>query len=404
MERGEVDTVIDLDQMAALKPLPAACLGQRHGRSSRVLGVLVVHHRALASRIVAQHAIAEPDLQDVLRSRRQGGCVVERVPWTEPHVTSYVTAMAATPERLDFGLSGPPDRLVHADAIDVLPLEHGELDCIYIDPPFGTGLVQRGRGLSYADRADDPDAFVTWLFPYLEHSRRLLAATGSLFVHLDYRAVHYVKVALDRLFGRDRFVNEIVWCYAVGGKSRRGFGRKHDTILWYARGADYAFYPDAVRVPRRGGSHMRLVGGIQEKTDRKTGRVYRYPVDAGKVPEDWWTDVETLNHSDRERTGWPSQKPERLVERIMTAVTRSNDRVGDWFMGSGTTPAVAQRLGRSFLAIDREADAIAVAARRLAQQGARLAESGSPPPPIEIERTSLRQGTTSGEDSMIQGK
>ena len=113
--------------------------------------------------------------------------------------------------------------------------------------------------------------------PILEHSRRVLAPHGSLFVHLDYRAVHYVKVALDRLFGRDRFVNEIVWCYAVGGKSRRGFGRKHDTILWYARGDDWAFYPDAVRVPRRGGSHMRLVDGVQEKTDRKTGRVYRYP-------------------------------------------------------------------------------------------------------------------------------
>ncbi len=109
-------------------------------------------------------------------------------------------------------------------------------------------------------------------------SRRTLAATGSLFVHLDYRAVHYVKVALDQLFGRGQFVNEIVWCYAVGGKGRRGFGRKHDTILWYARGPSWAFYPEAVRVPRRGGSHMRVVDGVQEKTDRKTGRVYRYPV------------------------------------------------------------------------------------------------------------------------------
>jgi adenine specific DNA methylase Mod len=209
-------------------------------------------------------------------------------------------------------------------------------------------------------------------------------------VHLDYRAVHYVKVELDRLFGRERFVNEIVWCYAVGGKSRRGFGRKHDTILWYARTRDWAFFPEAVRVARRGGSHMRVRvdGGapVQEKTDRRTGRVYRYPVAAGKVPEDWWSDVETLNHSDRERTGWPSQKPERLVERIALAVTRPGDRVADWFVGSGTTAAVAQRLGRRFVAVDREASAIAVAAERLIAQGRRLADRGAPPPPLVVEK------------------
>lgn len=261
------------------------------------------------------------------------------------------------------------DQVIHGDAFEVAAgVATGSLAAIYIDPPFGTGAVQRGRGHSYADRADDPDAFVAWLSPLLVESRRTLATTGSLFVHLDYRAVHYVKVELDRVFGRDRFVNEIVWCYAVGGKSRRGFGRKHDTILWYANGPDWAFYPDAVRVPRRGGSHMRLVDGVQEKTDKKTGRVYRYPVAAGKVPEDWWTDVETLNHSDGERTGWPSQKPERLVARILEAVTRPGDRVADWFSGSGTTAAVAQRLGRRFVVVDREAAAVAITKTRLARQ------------------------------------
>jgi DNA modification methylase len=290
------------------------------------------------------------------------------------------------PERVDFGGSGPADRLICADALDVLEGTTQPLDAIYIDPPFGTGVIRHGRGHAYADRADDPDAFVAWLLPVLEHSRRLLADAGSLFVHLDHRAVHYVKVALDRLFGRHRFVNELVWCYAVGGKSRHGFGRKHDTILWYGKSDDWAFYPDAVRVARRGGSHMRLVGGVQEKTDKKTGRVYRYPVAAGKVPEDWWTDIETLNHSDRERTGWPSQKPERLVERILAAVTRPGDRVADWFVGSGTTAAVAQRLRRGFLAIDREPAAVAVTQTRLTTQGVGLAEAGSPPPTIEILR------------------
>ncbi|MEO8703981.1 MAG: site-specific DNA-methyltransferase [Kofleriaceae bacterium] len=291
--------------------------------------------------------------------------------------------------RLEFGRGGAPDRLICGDALGELATWPDEvLDAIYIDPPFGTGARQHGRGHSYVDRADDPEAFVEWITPYLEHGRRALQAHGSLFVHLDYRAVHYVKVALDRLFGRDRFVNEIVWCYAVGGKSRRGFGRKHDTILWYARSADWAFYPDAVRVPRRGGSHMRVVLDgdvpVQEKTDRKTGRIYRYPISAGKVPEDWWTDIETLNHSDRERIGWPSQKPERLVERLVQAVTRPGDRVADWFVGSGTTAAVAQRLDRRFVAFDREPAAIELCAERLATQGRRMAEAGSPPPPVTI--------------------
>jgi len=295
-------------------------------------------------------------------------------------------------ERLEFGRADRlPDRIVCGDGFEVVEqLGDGALDAIYIDPPFGTGLVQRGRGHRYADRPDDPDAFVTWLLPMLAGSRRVLAPHGSLFVHLDYRAVHYVKVALDRLFGRERFVNELIWCYAVGGKSRRGFGRKHDTILWYARGGDWAFYPEQVRVPRRGGSHMRVVldgdTAVQEKTDKKTGRIYRYPVAAGKVPEDWWTDIETLNHSDGERTGWPSQKPERLIERILGAVTAPGARVADWFAGSGTTAAVAQRLGRGFVTTDREPQAIELCIARLAAQGRALAAQGTPPPPIEIER------------------
>ena len=294
-------------------------------------------------------------------------------------------------ERLECG--GPPrpaDAIGCADADDELARwEDGSLGAIYVDPPFGTGIARTGRGHRYIDRADDPDTFVAWLSPLLAHARRALSPTGSLFVHLDYRAVHYVKVELDRLFGRALFVNEIVWCYAVGGKSRRGFGRKHDTILWYARSGDWAFYPDAIRVPRRGGSHMRVVldeagEAVQEKTDRKTGRVYRYPVAEGKIPEDWWTDIETLNHSDRERTGWPSQKPERLIERILRSVTAPGDRVADFFAGSGTTAAVAQRLGRGFISVDREPSAVEVCVARLAAQGHALAAQGAPPPPVDI--------------------
>ena len=294
---------------------------------------------------------------------------------------------------LSFGRSAPPDTVVLGDSAAVAAARPaGSLDLIYVDPPFGTGRAQRGRGGAYADDGDDPEAHVAWLTPWLEASRAALAPTGSLFVHLDWRAVHYVKVALDRLFGRTCFAGEVVWCYAVGGKSRRGFGRKHDTILWYGRTPDWAFYPDQVRVPRRGGSHMRVVldedgRRVQEKTDRRTGKVYRYPVADGKVPEDWWTDIETLNHSDAERTGWPSQKPERLLARIITAVTRDGDAVADWFVGSGTTAVVAQRTGRRFLVADAAADAIAITTARLERQGQAMAAAGTPPPPVTIEGT-----------------
>jgi DNA modification methylase len=264
--------------------------------------------------------------------------------------------------------SAPANRLVHGDNLPILEAAaDASLDLVYIDPPFGTGSVRRGRAqLSYRDGRDDPDEFVTWLSPRLEHCRRVLQPHGSLFVHLDYRSVHYVKVALDRLFGRARFNNEIIWGYSVGGKSQRSFARKHDTILWYGRTRDYAFYPDAVRVPRKPNSHMRVVRDadgnlVQEKTG--------YPVHAGKVPEDYWTDIETLNRGSRERTGWPTQKPERLLERIVNAASAHGDVVADWFCGSGTTAVIAHRLGRRFIATDRSEEAVTTTAARLASEG-----------------------------------
>ncbi|HET6613047.1 MAG TPA: site-specific DNA-methyltransferase [Kofleriaceae bacterium] len=300
-------------------------------------------------------------------------------------------AAAPMPSRLTFGAGAePPDRLIAQDSLSTLAATAtGSIDLIYVDPPFATGRMRQGRGHRYADAPDDPEAYTAWLVPYLAEMRRVLAAHGSAFIHLDYRAAHYVKVALDRVFGRARFINEIVWCYSVGGKSQRSFAKKHDTILWYGRTADHAFFPNQVRVPKKPGSHMRVVRDesgalVQEKTCRATGKVYRYPVAAGKVPEDWWTDIETLNHSAGERTGWPTQKPERLLARIVSAASRPGDRVADFFSGSGTTAVIAQRLGRRFIAGDREPAAIAVAARRLAGQGLNLAKAGSPPPDIEV--------------------
>lgn len=311
----------------------------------------------------------------------------------QPAVDNSIAPPCPPPTTIRFGgADSPPDRLVHADNLAALSsLPDGSVDLLYMDPPFATGSVRRGRdGAEFGDLTGDPDAFVAWLGPRLVECRRALRPSGSLFLHLDHRAVHYAKVALDRLFGRARLVNEIVWCYSVGGKSRRSFGRKHDTILWYARGAEHVFHPDAVRVARKPSSHMRVVLGpdgqpVQEKTDRKTGRVYRYPVAAGKVPEDWWVDIETLNRSDAERTGWPTQKPERLLERIIAAASDPGSLVVDPFAGSGTTAVVAQRLGRRFVAIDVAGEAVSLAGARLARAGAELAARGRPPPDLLVE-------------------
>lgn len=289
------------------------------------------------------------------------------------------------------GSSESPDRLILSENLPVQQvLEDETLDLVYIDPPFGTGTTRKGRDKEYIDLPDDPQGLVDWLADCLTQSRRLLRPTGSLLVHLDYRSVHYVKVFLDELFGRARFVNEIVWCYSVGGKSKRSFGRKHDTILWYGKSAQYAFYPEEVHVPRKPSSHMRVVlddngEAVQEKTDRKTGKIYRYPVNRGKIPEDWWTDIEVLNRSDQERVGWPTQKPTRLLERIIKATTQKGDCVADWFSGSGTTAVVAQRLRRSFIATDREPKAVLCAQERLQRQAQDMAREGSAPPDLVVE-------------------
>jgi len=286
------------------------------------------------------------------------------------------------------------NRLVCGDALAVLRgLPDAHVDLIYVDPPFATGRKMHGTRGSYDDRTPGGlDAYLTWLQPILVETRRVLAARGSLFVHLDFRAVHHARVALDGIYGGERLINEIVWCYAVGGKSPRSFARKHDTILWFARDAHHRFFPDAVRVARRAGSHMKVEldeegRAVQVKRDRKTGKLYRYPVHAGKIPEDWWTDIETLNRGDRERTGWPTQKPEALLERIIAAASAPDALVADFFCGSGTTAAVAHRLGRRFLAVDVAPDACETTRARLAAAGCAVSIEHAPerlPIPIRL--------------------
>lgn len=272
---------------------------------------------------------------------------------------------------LDGGASG---RIVHGEALEVLQtLPDGCAGLVYADPPFNTGVardriatrvrasangtrkgfagrtyesaVEREPG--YADRFGD---YIAWLRPRLVESRRILAEHGTLYLHVDPRESHYCKVLLDEIFGRDCFLNEIIWAYDFGGRSARRWAAKHDVILVYVRDpGSYHFATDDVdRVP-----YM----APQLQTPERAAR--------GKLPTDvWWNTI--VPTASRERTGYPTQKPLAILRRIVAASSRPGDLVVDWCAGSGTTGAAAAELGRRYLLIDESRDAVAVMTARLA--------------------------------------
>ena len=266
-----------------------------------------------------------------------------------------------------------PDSVVLGDNLDVArTLPDTSFRLVYLDPPFNTGRTQRHRAVQtvrdpdgdrtgyggeryrtvvrtlygYDDRFEDYWAF---LEPRLAEAWRLLDARGTLYLHLDYREAHYAKVALDALFGRACFLNEIVWAYDYGGKSNRRWPAKHDTILVYVKDPD-AYYFDNASVDREPYMAPGLV--TPEKAER------------GKLPTDvWWHTI--VATSGAERTGYPTQKPEGVLRRIVQASSAPGDAVLDLFAGSGTTGAVAAALGRRFLLVDANPDAVAVMRARL---------------------------------------
>jgi site-specific DNA-methyltransferase (adenine-specific) len=213
----------------------------------------------------------------------------------------------------------------------------------------------------------------------LAEIHRVLRSTGSLFLHCDPTASHYLKLLLDAVFDADGggFRNEIVWCYSHGGRSRKWFGRKHDIIFFYAKSDRSYFDSRAVRSEMRSGTHSfggrlltgedgrkyRLVYGT--RNSHGVARYYKYYLDEGKLPEDWWADINSLQASAAERTGYPTQKPEALLDRIVAACSRPGDTVLDAYCGSGTTLAAAERGGRRWVGIDLAPEAIAVTLDRL---------------------------------------
>jgi site-specific DNA-methyltransferase (adenine-specific) len=266
-------------------------------------------------------------------------------------------------------------RIILGDNLEVLPtLPDRFASLVYIDPPFNTGRDQKrqriravatdGPGdrtgfggkrydttkLESSSFRDSFGDFCSFLLPRIEASLRCLTTTGSLFVHLDYREVHRVKVALDALLGEERFINEIIWAYDYGGRPKNRWPAKHDTILWYAMDPEaYVFnYEEIDRIPYMAPS---LVG--EEKAER------------GKTPTDvWWHTIVPTNG--KEKTGYPTQKPLGILNRIVRVHSRPGDVVLDYFAGSGTTGAAAAQNGRGFVLVDDNLDAVRIMKERLA--------------------------------------
>ncbi|NPV75568.1 MAG: site-specific DNA-methyltransferase [Anaerolineae bacterium] len=264
--------------------------------------------------------------------------------------------------------------IVLGDNLEVLKsIPSGSVDLIYVDPPFNTGKVQARTQIrteqdetgnrtgfggkryatikvgkkGYLDLFDD---YLAFLEPRLAEAHRTLAPHGSLYFHIDYREVHYCKVLLDAIFGRENFLNEIIWAYDYGARSRKKWPPKHDNILWYAR--DYSHYTynvDAIeRIPYMAPG---LVG--PEKAAR------------GKLPTDtWWHTIVPTNS--REKTGYPTQKPLGILRRIIQASSNPGEVVMDFFAGSGTTGVACLELGRRFILVDNNPQALQVMARRFA--------------------------------------
>ena len=293
------------------------------------------------------------------------------------------------------------------------------VDLIYLDPPFNSKRMysapvgSKAAGASFKDTWTWKDvdeyyldsladqfpaltkyiasvgtvhskpmmAYLTYMAQRIVEMHRILKATGSVYLHCDPSAGHYLKGLLDAVFGKNNFRNEIVWCYSVGGKSKRTFGKKHDTIYFYSKGSKFIFNADKIKIEMKSGKNSfggrteidedgriyRLVYG--SKNSRGETRYYKYYLDKGKIPEDWWTDINSLQSGVGERTGYPTQKPLELLKRIVLASSNEGDVVMDPFCGCATTCVAAQQLQRQWIGIDIEKQAVSMLVQRLSDAG-----------------------------------
>lgn len=300
------------------------------------------------------------------------------------------------------------DALIQGDNLAVmsalLDSYEGKLDLIYADPPFFTNRafparIGRGEdsrrpqdwklGEGYPDRWERLEDYLDMLYPRLMLMHRLLAPTGTLYLHLDWHANAYARLLLDEIFGAERLLNEIIWVYHGPSPIRSAFNRKHDTILVYTKSSEYTFNADAVRQPY----NPNTVKTFNSSPKAGFGKVPN--LERGKVPEDWWY-FPVVARLHGERTGYPTQKPEALLERIIRASSNPGELVADFFCGSGTTPVVASRLNRRYLASDLTPQAVHTTQARLIENQApaflfQQLAGGMPIQPGEVPVSALQR-------------
>lgn len=261
-----------------------------------------------------------------------------------PSNNNYV--MDAVLQMLEINQFYLGDNLIYLKQID-----SGCVTLTYVDPPFSTGMTfytDDGKK-AYEDKFSVGE-LITFLRPRLIECHRILSKEGSLFLHGDIRFIYEAKSELDQIFGIDNFRNEIIWCYAGGGTYKDRFASKHDTILYYAKNAkNCKFHPQYVKYVQKNGTHS---GGKEYRKD-------------GKYLEDWWADIAPVRKPYYENVGYPTQKPKKLLERIMLSTTDQGDLIVDPFAGSGTSLVVAKEKNRRYIGIDNSGVAIVIAKKRL---------------------------------------
>lgn len=284
----------------------------------------------------------------------------------------------------------------------------GKVQLIYLDPPFGTGHSfsmrvrvgekewKSGAGSLVMQSYEDDlnvDKYMSMMREVIVASKKLLSDTGVIYLHVDFRMHARLRILMDEIFGESNFLNEIIWAYQTGGRARKFFSRKHDVILFYRKTKKYYFNLEAIPVNRTDVRHNHMkrhvdADGRVYRSIRSGGKVYTYYDDEPTFPGDVWDDVSHLQQKDPQRTGYETQKPARLLERVVLSSSRPGDLVMDLFTGSGTTLEAAATTGRRFVGVDLSAFSLQVTRRRLIGRSAAYVAppcQGEPEVDISVE-------------------
>ncbi|MDQ1266406.1 MAG: hypothetical protein QG635_1558 [Bacteroidota bacterium] len=271
------------------------------------------------------------------------------------------------------------NQLILGDNLEIMrKMDSETIDLIYLDPPFFSNRNyeviwgDKGEIRSFEDRwSGGINQYILWLKERVIQMHRILKTTGSIYLHCDWHADSYIRVhILDRIFGKNNFINQIIWCYETGGRGSNFYPRKHDIIYFYSKDNKKKKFNDKFIRCKRDTSTMHEPiltdeQGKEYQRNIKNGKEYRYYLDNGVLPNDYWIDIQALNPAAKERIGYPTQKPEKLMERIILASSDEGDLVLDPFVGGGTTIVAAEKLNRSWIGIDQSVAAVKVTEMRL---------------------------------------